>query len=78
MFLSQNRYWCNWFLVVKRNQLQYRASRMSAVTELGAPPALVVGALERISLGTLVGLCRLIIPAEHLTAQVDEDFIDIG
>lgn len=49
---------------------------MSAVTEPGASPAFVVGALERI--GTLVRLCHLIFLAEHLAAQVNEDLINIG
>jgi hypothetical protein len=63
---------------MKRNQLQYHASRMSAITELGAPPAFVVGALERINLRGLVWLCRLIVLAEHLAAQINKHFINIG
>lgn len=61
-----------------RTQLQYHASRMGAVTELGAPPALVVGGLERINLDTLIGLCRLVFLTEHLTAQIDKYFVNIG
>lgn len=51
---------------------------MSAITELGAPPAFVVGALERINLRGLVWLCRLIVLAEHLAAQINKHFINIG
>lgn len=63
---------------MERNQLQYHTSRMSAVTKLGASPTLAVGTFERVDLRTLIGLCRLIFLAEHLAAQVDKHFINIG